>query len=194
MVLECISRSAGGMDAVPRVLALLILDGDGSRLITKYYGGFMGTAAEQAAFEAKLFKKTKHTTARAEAEVIMMDSLVAIFRATSDTRFYIIGSALENELILTCVLDALHDALHTLLRGQLERRPLLDALETVMLAVDELIDGGMILESDANAIASRVQMRGAGGGDGPGAVPLADMTISQALASAKDSFLKGSAL
>ena len=37
------------MDAVPRVLALLILDGDGSRLITKYYGGFMGTAAEQAA-------------------------------------------------------------------------------------------------------------------------------------------------
>ena len=53
----------------------------------------------------------------------------------------------------------------------------------------------MILESDPQAIASRVQMRGADGvGGGAGAVPLADMTISQALASAKDSFLKGSAL
>ena len=115
--------------AVPQVLALLIIDGDGSRLITKYYNGFMKSAAEQAAFEAKLFKKTKHTTARAEAEIIMMDNLVAIFRATMDTRFYIIGNVSENELILTCVLDCMHDSLNALLRGQLDRRAVLDSLE-----------------------------------------------------------------
>jgi hypothetical protein len=117
--------------SVPNVMALLIMDGEGGRLICKYYGGFMPTAAERTDFEAKLFKKTKHTAARSEAEIIMMDNLVAIFRASADSRFYLIGSAGENELILTCVLDALHDALHTLLRGQLERRSLLDALETL---------------------------------------------------------------
>ena len=63
-----------------------------------------------------------------------------------------------------------------------------------MLAVDELVDGGMILEIDPASIASRVQMRGAEGQGGAANVPLADMTISQALASAKDSLLKGSAL
>jgi hypothetical protein len=36
------------------------------------------------------------------------------------------------------VLDGLFEALHLLLRGQLESRALLDNLETVMLAVDEL--------------------------------------------------------
>ena len=36
------------------------------------------------------------------------------------------------------VLDGLFEALHLLLRGQLESRALLDNLETVMLTVDEL--------------------------------------------------------
>jgi hypothetical protein len=36
------------------------------------------------------------------------------------------------------VLDGLFEALNTLLRGQLESRALLENLETVMLAVDEL--------------------------------------------------------
>jgi hypothetical protein len=37
----------------------------------------------------------------------------------------------ENELILTAVLDGLYEALNTLLRGQTERRNILDSLELV---------------------------------------------------------------
>jgi hypothetical protein len=73
----------------------------------------------------RLFKKTKNnTTTRTDADVMMMDNILAIFRCATDTRFYIVGSTDENEIILNNVLDALYDALTTLLRGQLEARNL----------------------------------------------------------------------
>jgi hypothetical protein len=67
-----------------------------------------------------------------------------------------------------------------------DRRNILDNLELVMLAIDELVDAGTILEVDAGSIANRVLMRGATGAQ----MPLADMTISQAFATAKDSLIK----
>ena len=98
----------------------------------------------------------------------------------------------ENELILTGVLDGLHEALNILLRGmvcstplqrrtrpsctleipltsfaswiQTDRQGLLNSLEYVILAIDEVVDQGMILELDPQAIASRVLMRGVEGG------------------------------
>lgn len=83
------------------------------------------------------------------------------------------------------VLNGLFTALNTLLRGQLESRNILDNLETVMLAVDELIDGGIILEIDPQSIVNRVLMRG-----DETAQPLTDMSVSQAIASAKDQLFK----
>ena len=140
----------------------------------------------QTAFETTLYRKTKHTNARQEAEIIMLEKNVAIFRASSETRFYVVGSNTENELILTAVLDGLYEALNTLLRGQTDRRTVLDSLELVILTIDEIVDGGMILETDPNSIVSRVLMRGVDGGQ----VPLTELTIGQALTSAREQLIK----
>lgn len=176
---------ADGM--LPMVKAILILDADGNRLAAKYYSKpELTTDADQTAFEQKLYKKTKHTNARSEAEIIMLESNVAIMRTSNETRFFVVGSAEENELILTGVLDGLHEALNILLRGMTDRQGLLNSLEYVILAIDEVVDQGMILELDPQAIASRVLMRGVEGG----AVPITELTIGQALASAREQFIK----
>lgn len=57
----------------------------------------------------------------------------------------------------------------------------LENLDLVLLTMDELVDGGVILETDANVIANRVSMRGADSD-----TPLAEQSFSQALASAKE--------
>ncbi|CAM9902183.1 unnamed protein product, partial [Sphacelaria rigidula] len=99
--------------------------------------------------------------ARNEADIVLLDDVVAVFRSGVDVHLYVVGSSDENELILTAVLDALHEALVILLRGQLDRRTLLENLAMALLAVDELVDAGRILEIDPPAIANRVLMRGA---------------------------------
>jgi len=63
-----------------------------------------------------------------------------------------------------------------------------------MLLIDELCDGGRVLETDASLLMSRVLMReideggggGAGGGGGGNNVPLGELTIGQALKQARD--------
>ncbi|GAB5029423.1 nonclathrin coat protein zeta2-cop [Nannochloropsis oceanica] len=172
---------------VPAVTAIFVLDNDGQRLSAKYFSPQFANNADKTAFEMRLFKKTRHNNARSESEIIMMDNFTVVFRSGSDAHFYVVGDGNENELILATVLDAFHEAISMLLRGQVDRRSLLDNLDLLMLTVDELVDGGTILETDSTAIVSRVLMRGVSGAQG---VPLADMTISQAFASAKDSFIK----
>ena len=49
---------------VPYVNFLVVLDGDGDRLLAKYYDG--RSKAEQAKNETMLYKKTKTVAAKAE--------------------------------------------------------------------------------------------------------------------------------
>ena len=76
-----------------------------------------------------------------------------------------------------------------LLRAPPDKRTLLDNFDILMLTVDELIDGGMILESDAAAIVNRVGMKsaesGAPGGEGASAFS-GDQTFNTMFASARE--------
>ena len=50
-----------------------------------------------------------------------------------------------------------------LLRGKVEKQTILENLELILLALDELVDDGIILELDPRAIANRVLMKGENG-------------------------------
>ena len=57
------------------------------------------------------------------------------------------------------VLDAMVDACCRLVPGRLTTPNMMRALEYLVLAMDELVDGGTILEIDSGAIVSRVSMK-----------------------------------
>eukprot|EP00511_Aplanochytrium_stocchinoi_P000187 CAMPEP_0204822280 /NCGR_PEP_ID=MMETSP1346-20131115/463_1 /ASSEMBLY_ACC=CAM_ASM_000771 /TAXON_ID=215587 /ORGANISM="Aplanochytrium stocchinoi, Strain GSBS06" /LENGTH=178 /DNA_ID=CAMNT_0051948393 /DNA_START=381 /DNA_END=917 /DNA_ORIENTATION=+ len=166
----------------PTIKAVLVLDGnDGTRIHAKYFAKELLDHETQLKFEKNLFNKTKSQNARSEAEIVMLDRTISVYRQGMDVSLYVVGSVEENELILTEVLKGLYDSLSAILRHQMEKRVLLENLELVLLAVDELVDGGLILESDPNAIANRVLMRNAEGGE----TNVAELTVSQALESAR---------
>jgi len=58
--------------------------------------------------------------------------------------------------MVSSALNSLTDALTMLLRNQLEKRGVLENLDLVVLCLDETIDDGIIVDTDATAIASRV--------------------------------------
>jgi hypothetical protein len=63
--------------------------------------------------------------------------------------------------------------------NQFDKRTLLENIDYVLLTLDELIDGGIILESEPAIIASRVAMKG-----DDQDIPLSEQTISQAIENA----------
>uniref|UniRef100_A0A8C4S997 Coatomer subunit zeta n=1 Tax=Erpetoichthys calabaricus TaxID=27687 RepID=A0A8C4S997_ERPCA len=137
------------------VKAVLILDNDGERLYAKYYDDTYPTVKEQKAFEKNIFNKTHRT----DSEIALLDGLTVVYKSNIDLYFYVIGSSHENELMLMSVLNCLFDSLSQMLRKNVEKRALLENMEGLFLAVDEIVDGGVILESDAQQVVHRVALR-----------------------------------
>jgi coatomer subunit zeta len=108
------------LEKAPEVQAVIVLDSDGKRIAAKYYKGIHGDIAsdkkKQVEFEELLHKKTWRTNARMDAEVVVLDKCVAVYRFVADAFFYIVGSKTENELILQLVLSAIEESMMYLLR------------------------------------------------------------------------------
>ncbi|KAG7155134.1 coatomer subunit zeta-like [Homarus americanus] len=89
----------------------------------------------------------------------MLDRLTCVYRSNVDLFFYVMGLSHENELILVSVLSCLYDAVSAILRKNVEKRTLLDNLDIIMLALDEICDGGVPLETDPQVVSQRVALR-----------------------------------
>lgn len=55
---------------------------------------------------------------------------------------YVLGSSRENELVLESLLNCLFDAISTVLRKNVEKKALIDAMDTCILIIDEICDEG----------------------------------------------------
>ena len=157
------------------VKAIFILDNDGRRLLARYYDDSYPTAKEQKTFEKNTFKKTR----KSDSEIALLEGLTVVYKSNVDLHFYVVGSSLENELILMAVLSCLFDSISLLLRRIVEKRSLLRNLDSVFLVVDEIVDGGVILQIDSNAVMNRIVTRGED-------VPFGEQTLSQVFQTAKD--------
>nr|XP_023018196.1 coatomer subunit zeta-1 [Leptinotarsa decemlineata] len=158
------------------IKGILILDNDGNRILAKYYDKTtFPSSKEQKAFEKNLFNKTH----RANAEIIMLDGLTCLYRSNVDLFFYVMGSSHENELILMSILNCLYDSVSQILRKNVEKRAVLESLDIVMLALDEICDGGIILDADSNSVVSRVALRNDD-------IPIGEQTVAQVFQSAKE--------
>jgi hypothetical protein len=159
------------------VKAMLILDSDGNRLVSKYFDDQFATIKEQKEFEKSLFAKTH----KANAEIIMLDNLTIVYRSNVDLFFYVIGSTTENEIILVSVLNCLYESLTQIFRRNVEKKYLSENMDSVFLAIDEICDNGILMETDPSQIAQRVSFRETD-------VPLGEQTVFDVLRSARDQF------
>ncbi|XP_075767279.1 coatomer subunit zeta-2 isoform X2 [Pelodiscus sinensis] len=156
------AAAAGAMDptgllepSLYTVKAIFILDNDGQRLLAKYYDGTFPSTKEQKSFERSVFTKTHKT----DSEIAFLEGLTIVYKSSIDLFFYVVGSSQENELMLVAVLTCLFDSLNHMLRKNVEKRSLLDNLDGAFLVVDEIVDGGVILESDPQQVIQKVNFR-----------------------------------
>lgn len=68
--------------------------------------------------------------------------MLILFKTSLDTTIYVIGPSEENELMLNAALNSLVESFGILLRGQVEKRAVLENLDLITLAVDETFDDG----------------------------------------------------
>jgi hypothetical protein len=147
---------------MPEIKAVILQDNEGVRLFAKYYNKEdFSDKLTQIEFEKRLVKKVRSSNARMDTEIALLEGYTVAFKLGTDVTLAIVGSGDENELILVAVIDSLFESITALLRGAIDKKNVLASLELVLLAVDETIDGGIILELDSTAVEARVMLKGA---------------------------------
>jgi len=176
------------------------------------------TAELRSVFERQIHAKTVGISARADAaEVISVAGRTAVFCGgrvgqglvgangeaassevgSGDVRVIMVGPSGESELVLAHFCEGMFEALSSLMGGTTDRTMILDNLELVMLLIDELCDGGIVLEIDPNKLVSSVVLRDDDGVENEGkpsggpTMPQPELTMAQAFRQARDQFITG---
>ena len=138
--------------------AILILDHSGKRIFAKYYTPPRESSvtalshAEQLKFEQGLFEKTN----RQNNDILIYDNRLVVYKALSGPKIYMVCPPDENEPMMFQALLGIRDSLDSLLDSHTDKDALVANYDKVVLAIDEAIDGGIILEPEFSVISSRV--------------------------------------
>uniref|UniRef100_A0A5S6QT70 Coatomer subunit zeta n=1 Tax=Trichuris muris TaxID=70415 RepID=A0A5S6QT70_TRIMR len=157
------------------VKGIMLLDSDGNRLIAKYYGDTFAGVQQEKEFERKVFNKTK----KLNSDIILLDGLICLYKSNVDLYFCVIGSGQQDELILYSVLNCFYESVVHILKKSIEKKTLYECIDMVMLAVDEICDSGVILETDYNSVLSRLAFRGED-------LSFGEQSVAQVLQSARE--------
>ncbi len=106
----------------------------------------------QKAFEKGLLEKT----AKQSADILLYDNQIVVYKTESDVTMYVVGSVDENEVLLYNVILTVRDSLHLLLKQSIDKRTLIECYDILALAMDEIVDDGVILETDPSIVVTRV--------------------------------------
>ena len=111
----------------------------------------------------------------------LLDQTVVVYRNFSDASLFVIGVVDENELLLASVLETIVESLSLLLRNNVNHRTLLENFDYLLLVLDEVVDRGVVMETDPAQVARRVAMM-----EGDSATPLHEKTLSELIDTARD--------
>lgn len=173
------------MDNIPitQVDAVLLLDDRGERIAVKYYPQHCPLAANEAApkcpwetldkqkaFERSLAKEVEADGVReGDSGCRVVGGHLVNYRMASDFCIFVVGPSKENELLLADVGSTVMRCLVGITGDDLQKETLFNKLDCVFLLLDDVVDGGIVMENDPNVILKRIKSRG---GEGSDHVPL----------------------
>ncbi|KAG5492436.1 hypothetical protein JKF63_01014 [Porcisia hertigi] len=158
------------MSFLHRVQAVMALGSTGSRLFVKYFTGedtpesskALASLEKQRSLENAIFqaihdpRRTNHVAY--ESEILVVEGHVVLFHISEDVTIIVMGAGSENEVVLSSVLTGLVDALRQELNTpSLTARLLLENYCALLMTVDEMLDEGIILETDSVTIANDLE-------------------------------------
>ncbi|VWU48504.1 coatomer subunit zeta, putative [Hepatocystis sp. ex Piliocolobus tephrosceles] len=141
------------------------------------------TIESQKLFEADITEKVKRMGYTSnEVDIIVLETYTILFLSVNDINIYVVGDETNNELILNELLLTVHQSLLSVTNNKIDRKHLLNKLNSVYLLLDEIADSGIIMETNPNVIINRLYMQ-----EGDFQEPTA---LNQAISSAKDNIIR----
>lgn len=152
------------------VLAILVLDTDGGRLAVKYssvarkeiWPGF----EKQTAFEKRVINKLPKPsgTTSSDIDVAIIDEYTVLFQSSNDVVVCAVASPSENELVILQLVEGIFASIQqvvaqmSFLNSGVAKQNVLTSLPDVLFILDEVVDDGIIMETEEEKIVARIRM------------------------------------
>merc|ERR1719160_1550474 len=113
---------------------------------------------QMLAFEKRLVNKLpKPTAARSDADVAVIDEYTVLHQACNDVVVCVVSSPSENELVVLQLLEGIFASIQATAQGSflqqgLTKQSVLDNLSDILFILDEVLDDGVIMETDEDKI------------------------------------------
>eukprot|EP00759_Apiculatamorpha_spiralis_P040406 PhF_6_TR3898/c0_g1_i1/m.5492/K20472/COPZ, RET3; coatomer subunit zeta len=154
------------MEFMHKVIGVVIIDAEKQRVFAKYYSPDLQDSLRQRVLENDLMGKIEaaaggsaksteggSTTSSSNnmENIILYEGYTVIYKTDADITLMVLGPLDENEVVLYSVLTCVYESLQTLLKcnGALDKRMLLESYDAVVLVVDEVLDDGVIMETNS---------------------------------------------
>ena len=89
-----------GYDSAPSIVNVLILDKNGTRICSKYFTDKFSSISSQLNYEKTLFSKAQKQHSTTDAEILIFEGLVTVYKSQGEITFFVTGDQDENEIIL----------------------------------------------------------------------------------------------
>ena len=166
------------------IRALLIIDLDGKRIYSKFYEKNPTiTLSKQQDIESRI---AKSVSSKGNNDLFLLDKYVVLYRQMSDVIVAMLTDPQENEIFVNMALNCLVDGFDKIFDRGFDKKVALEYYDKIAIAIDEVIDDGIILETDSQQLADRVNFKNLEGTESSG---FSDISLSSALNFAKGSLL-----
>ena len=166
------------------IRAFLLIDLDGKRIYSKYYEKNPTLSlAKQQDIETRV---AKSVATKGNNDLFLLDKYVVLYKQLSDVIVAMLTDPQENEIFVQMALNCIVDGFDRIFERGFDKKIALEYYDKIAIAIDEVIDDGIILETNSEALADRVNFKNIEGGESSG---FSEISLSSALNFAKGSLL-----
>lgn len=133
------------------------MDSEGKRLFVRYFGNssFFPSTKEQIAFERYVWEKTSKNP---NGEILSVKSLSVLYKFYSDLLIFFVAAEHENEILVNCAFEAFCEVLESSHKDLLDKKAFLNDYDAAVVLLDEIVDRGVIVETDATTLKKRLDL------------------------------------
>ena len=166
------------------IRAFLLIDLDGKRIYSKYYEKNPTLSlTKQQDIETRV---AKSVATKGNNDLFLLDKYVVLYKQLSDVIVAMLTDPQENEIFVQMALNCIVDGFDRIFERGFDKKIALEYYDKIAIAIDEVIDDGIILETNSEALADRVNFKNIEGGESSG---FSEISLSSALNFAKGSLL-----
>ena len=159
------------------IKSIIILDSEGKKIWAQYYENSVPCKKSILEFEKSLFLKTK----KVKEGPFLFKKFTVVYKSVKDVNLFVLGNQSENVLLLEATLNCLFETLSNVFNDHLQKSVIYQNMEKLLLAIDEIVDRGVVLQCDAMEVCDRIDVTAAH-------LPIGEKTVSQLVECAKQKF------